>query len=180
MSETKGVHSNFWVNFFNLPSEEDNLRTSLHSIPVFKELSKRDLSSLTKIIHNRTYVPGEYIFYRGDPGIGLYILREGEVEVQRENSYGELKILASYQKGDFFGELALVEGETRSASAIAKTDCKVSVIFKPDLDEFIEKYPKKGIRILTGISNTIAIRLRTLNEDYFNLQFNIKNEKGNE
>lgn len=86
--------------------------------------------------------------------------------------------MAALSKGDFFGELALVDGEKRSASAIAKTDCKVSVIFKPDLDEFIEKYPRKGIKILTGISSMIALRLRAINEDYFNLQFNLQDKKG--
>ncbi|HMN47772.1 MAG TPA: cyclic nucleotide-binding domain-containing protein [Ignavibacteriaceae bacterium] len=178
MSETKGVHSSFWVNFFNIPSEEADLKKSLHSIPVFKELTKRDLTALINIIHNRTFVAGEYIFYRGDPGIGLYIIREGEVEIQRENEAGEKKVLAALSKGDFFGELALVDGEKRSASAIAKTDCKVSVIFKPDLDEFIEKYPRKGIKILTGISSMIALRLRAINEDYFNLQYNLQDKKG--
>ena len=171
MSETKVVHSNFWVNFFNTPTEEADLKKSLHSIPLFKELTKRDLSALMNILHNRTFVAGEYIFYKGDPGIGLYLIREGEVEMQRENSSGEIKILAVFNKGDFFGELALVDGEKRSASAIAKSSCKVSVIFKPDLDEFIEKYPRKGIKILTGISSIIALRLRSLNEDYFNLQY---------
>jgi CRP/FNR family transcriptional regulator, cyclic AMP receptor protein len=179
MSETKGSHSSFWINFFNLPSEEDDLKKSLQLIPLFKEFNKRDLSSLISIIHNRTYVSGEYIFYKGDPGLGLYIIREGQVEIKRENSSGETKLLADYKKGDFFGELALVDGEKRPASAIAKSDCKVSIIFKPDLDEFIEKYPKKGIKILVGISNIIALRLRTLNEDYFNIQYNLKNEKGN-
>lgn len=171
MSETKAVHSKFWVNFFNTPTEETDLKKSLKSIPLFKELTNRDLSLLIKIIHNRTFVAGEYIFYKGDPGIGLYLIREGEVEMQRENSSNEKKVLASFGKNDFFGELALVDGEKRSASAIAKSFCRVSVIFKPDLDEFIEKYPKKGIKILTGISNIIALRLRILNEDYFNLQY---------
>ncbi len=171
MSETKVVHSNFWVNFFNTPTEEADLKKALKSIPLFKELTKRDLSALIKIIHNRTFVAGEYIFYKGDPGIGLYLIREGEVEMQRENSSNEKKVLASFGKGDFFGELALVDGEKRSASAIAKSTCKISVIFKPDLDEFIEKYPRKGIKILTGISSIIALRLRVLNEDYFNLQY---------
>lgn len=180
MAETNKVHSSFWVNFFSSTSEVDDLRKSLHSIPVFKDLSKSDLNSLIKILHNRSYVAGEYIFYRGDPGIGLYLIRDGEVEIIRENFQGEDKILAEYTKGDFFGELALVDGEKRSANAVAKTDCKVSVIFKPDLDEYIEKYPRKGIRILTGISNMIALRLRAINEDYFNLKYNLLNEKGTE
>jgi CRP-like cAMP-binding protein len=178
MANEKSVHSSFWVNFFNSPTEETDLKNSLKSIPLFKELTKKDLSVLTKIIHNRTFVPGELIFHQGDPGIGLYIIREGEVEIQRENDKGEKNTLAVFSKGDFLGELALVDGEKRSASAIAKTECKVSVIFKPDLDEFIEKYPRKGIKVLTGISSIIALRLRTLNEDFFNLQYNLNAEKG--
>ena len=178
MENEKVVHSSFWVNLFKSPTEETDLKNSLKSIPLFKELTKRDLSSLIKIIHNRTYVPNEFIFSKGDPGIGLYIIREGEVEIERENSYQVKKRLADFSKGDFFGELALVDGEKRSASAIAKTACKLSVIFKPDLDEFIEKYPRKGIKILTGISSIIALRLRKLNEDYFDLQFNLPEEKG--
>jgi CRP/FNR family transcriptional regulator, cyclic AMP receptor protein len=178
MEKEKTVHSSFWVNFFNSPTEESDLKNSLKSIPVFNELNKSDLSSLIKIIHNRTYVADEYIFRQVDPGIGLYLIREGEVEIQRENNFGAINTLAVFNKGDFFGELALVDGEKRSASAIAKTACKLSVIFKPDLDEFIEKYPRKGIKILAGISNILALRLRTLNEDYYNLLYNTPEEKG--
>ena len=178
MENKNVVHSSFWVNLFNSPTEETDLKNSLQSIPVFKDLTKRDLSSLINIIHNRTYEPGEYIFNQADPGIGLYLIREGDVEIQRENGNGKKNTLAVFSKGDFFGELALVDGEKRSASAIAKTACRVSVIFKPDLDEFIEKYPRKGIKILTGISSIIALRLRKLNEDYFDLQFNLQEEKG--
>lgn len=178
MENEKVVHSSFWINLFNSPTEETDLKNSLKSIPLFKELTKRDLSYLINIIHNRTFVPGEFIFNQGDPGIGLYLIREGEVEIERTNEHNEKKNLATFSKGDFFGELALVDGEKRSASAIAKTECRVSVIFKPDLDEFIEKYPRKGIKILTGISSIVALRLRKLNEDYFNLQYNLPEEKG--
>lgn len=178
METEKVAHSSFWVNFFNSPTEETDLKNSLKTIPLFNDLTKSDLTSLIKIIHNRTFVAGEHIFHQGDPGIGLYIIRDGEVEIERENTYKVKKVLATFTKGDFFGELALVDGEKRSASAIAKSDCRVSVIFKPDLDEFIEKYPRKGIKILTGISSIIALRLRKLNEDYFDLQYNVPEEKG--
>jgi CRP/FNR family cyclic AMP-dependent transcriptional regulator len=163
------IHSSFWTNIFNSPAEKTSLRKSLQSIPVFSELTKRDISNILNIIHNRNYVTGEYIFYQGDPGIGLYIIREGEVTVQRTDETGNIIHLANFIPGDFFGELALVDGEKRPASAIAKTDCRLAVIFKPDLDEFIESYPRKGIKILQGISQIVAIRLRKLNEDYFTL-----------
>jgi CRP-like cAMP-binding protein len=166
----KTVHSSFWTNIFNYPTEKTDLQYSLQSIPLFESLSKRDLTLLLNIIHSRSYLTGEYIFYQGDPGIGLYVIREGDVRIIRSDEEDNEIELATISKGDFFGELAMVDGEKRSASAVAKTDVRAAVIFKPDLDEFIEKYPKKGINILFGISKIIATRLRLLNEDFFSLQ----------
>jgi CRP-like cAMP-binding protein len=166
----KTIHSSFWANIFHTPTETDELVQSLRAIPLFKSLTNKDVKSLISITHNRNYIAGEYIFYQGDPGIGLYLIREGEVLISRESVNGEKITLAVFHKGDFFGELAMVDSEKRSASAIANSDTKLSVIFKPDLDEFIEKYPKKGIRIVQGIAEITAVRLRTLNEDYFNLR----------
>lgn len=164
------VHNSFWANIFNPPAERIDLEKSLRTIPLFKSLGKRDITNLTRIIHNRNYLAGEYIFYQGDPGIGLYLIREGEVSISRDGDEKDKINLATFSKGDFFGELALVDGETRSASAIANTDTRLAVIFKPDLDEFIDKYPKKGIKILKGIAQIVAVRLRALNEEYFTLQ----------
>ena len=162
MKENKNetIHSSFWSNIFNSPAEKIDLQNSLLSIPIFSELDKKDLSLLIEIVHNRNYLAGEYVFYQNDPGIGLYIIRDGEVIVQRSIDSNEIISLATFYKGDFFGELALVDGEKRSASAIAKTDARLAVIFKPDLDEFIENFPKKGIKILQGISQIVATRLR--------------------
>ncbi len=164
------VHSSFWTNIFNPPTEKVDLEKSLRAIPIFKSLGKRDITNLTRIIHNRNYLASEYIFYQGDPGIGLYIIREGEVSISRDDDEKYKITLATFSKGDFFGELAMIDGETRSASAIANTDTRLAVIFKPDLDEFIDKYPKKGIKILQGIAHIVTIRLRALNEEYTTLQ----------
>jgi len=168
--ENKSVHNSFWANIFNPPTEKVDLEKSLQAIPLFKSLGKRDITNLSRIIHNRNYLEGEYIFYKGDPGIGLYLIREGEVSISREKDQKDKITLATFSKGDFFGELAMIDGETRSASAIANTDTRLAVIFKPDIDEFIDKYPKKGIKILQGIAHIVAVRLRALNEEYFTLQ----------
>lgn len=168
------IHSSFWANIFHPPTEIDELVNSLQATPLFKSLRKRDIYNLMSIIHNRNYISGEYIFHEGDPGIGLYIIREGEILISRETETGEKITLAIFQKGDFFGELAIIDNDKRSASAIANSDTKLYVIFKSDLDEFIEKYPKKGIKILQGIAEIAAVRLRTLNEDYYKLR--IKNK----
>lgn len=165
----KAIHSNFWANIFSSAGSRDNLNNSLKSIPIFKDLSNRDINLLKKIVHSRNFMAGEYIFYQGDPGIGLYLILEGEVIVQRIFNIDVVISMAQFSSGDFLGELALIDGEKRSASAIAKTDAKLAVIFKPDLDEFIATYPRKGILILNGIAQTIAARLRQINEDHLAL-----------
>lgn len=163
------IHSSFWANFFNPPAENADLKILFKSVPVFNDLTKKDLSLLMEISHLRNYLAGEYIFYQGDPGIGLHIIREGEVIIRRSDDLGHSLQLAYLSKGDFFGELALVDGAKRSASAIAIKDSQIAVIFKPDIDEFVYAYPKKGLKILDGLNRIVVTRLRNINEDYFQL-----------
>jgi CRP-like cAMP-binding protein len=166
------IKSSFWSNLFKAPTEKSDLEEVLHSMPPFTDMDSKHFKFLMKIIHNRVYEPGEYIFSQGDPGIGLYIIREGEVVVKYKSEEEQELELVRFQRGDFFGELAMLNDDVRSASATATKETKVAVIFKPDLDEFIEKYPTKGISILRGISQIIALRLRILNDDYVTLYCN--------
>ena len=161
--------SNFWTNLFKTPTEKEDLETVLKSMPPFQKLSKKYIHLLSKIIHNRIYTANEYIFYEGDPGVALYILLDGEVNIFQNNGEEKISDLVTLTRGDFFGELALIDGDVRSASAVALKDSTVAVIFKPDLDQFIEQHPKRGIKILSGISEIIATRLRAVNKDYMDL-----------
>lgn len=170
MDNNNIVHSSFWSNFFKSPTEKADLQKSLLSIPIFSRLSKKELGMIINIIHYRNYVAGEYVFYQGDPGLGLYMIHEGQVKVEIKFDENQTTSLAVFTKGDFFGELALIDGEKRPASAICESETKLAVIFKPDLDEFIENYPKSGIKILRGIAEIMAQRLRKLNEDNYYLQ----------
>ena len=160
--------SSFWANLFKTPTEKSELEEVLLSMPPFKYLSNKNIKLLMKVIHNRIYAANEYIFFQGDPGIGLYLIIRGEILITEEID-GEKFDLAMLTRGDFFGELALLDEEKRSASAIALKDSQLAVIFKPDLDEFVETHSKVGIQILRGISQIIATRLRNLNQDYFTL-----------
>jgi CRP-like cAMP-binding protein len=175
----KVVRSSFWANLFKSQSDMSVLQEILQNIPLFINLSKRDLSALFNLIHDRSYIKGEYIFHQGDPGIGLYIIREGEVKIERKLDSAETISLAKFKSGDFFGELALLDDEKRSASAIAESDVKLAVIFKPDMDEFISHTPKRGVKILQGISHIVAVRLRQVNEENINLQSLIKKNSEN-
>lgn len=180
--ELKLIHSTFWSNLFKQAPKSNELLSLLKEIPPFSDLSKGELKKFLPIAHHRSYVAGEHIFYQGDPGLGLYIIIEGTIQIEYFSPKGKKIVVAEFTQGDFFGELALLDGEKRSASAIALTDCKLAIIFKPDLDEYVYKYPKEGVYILHGIAKIIITRLRHLNNQFLLLHDSIlsKEENNNE
>ena len=160
--------SSFWANLFKTPTEKSELEEVLLSMPPFQKLNSKLIKLLMKLIHNRVYTANEYIFFQNDPGIALYIIIRGEILITQDEN-GDRFDMALLGHGDFFGELALLDGARRSASAIAMKESQLAVIFRPDLDEFVEAHPKEGVKILRGISTIVATRLRNLNQDYFSL-----------
>jgi signal-transduction protein with cAMP-binding, CBS, and nucleotidyltransferase domain len=82
------VHSSFWANLFKPSAKKQDNETTLASFPAFALLNKKEISLISNILHNRHYIAGEYIFCQGDPGIGLYILIDGEVEINYADEKG--------------------------------------------------------------------------------------------
>ncbi len=169
--------SNFWTNFFKTPTESEDLELLLKQIPTFEELKSKYIKQLVDLLHNREYQPNENIFLQNDPGIGLFIIREGEVKISHKDEDGNTYDLAVLTRGDFFGEMAMMEGDVRSASATAVKKSNLVAIFKPDLDEFIDQNLKAGITILKGFARILSTRLKKANEEYFNL-FSEQNKGG--
>ncbi len=165
----QNIHSSFWSNVFKKNLHRSDLIDILSEIPPFADLLPRTAQELFASMHQRQFIAGEYIFLQDDPGLGLYIITAGEVQIEINDNTGKKLIIAEFGKGDFFGELALLDGENRSASAKAKTDAKVSVLFKPDLDNIIKRHPKDGVNILSRFTKIIITRLRNLNQEYFQL-----------
>ncbi len=162
-------NSSFWTNLFKNPTEKRELKDIINSIPAFSKLSKTQTKNLIDLTHNRFYEAGEYIFHQGDPGIGLYIIQEGEVRITQTTPDNIQYDLVKFGRGEFFGEMALLDNSKRSASAIAVKDTSLTVLFKPDLDDFINRYPKVGIEILRGMAKILAARLRNINQEYLAL-----------
>jgi CRP-like cAMP-binding protein len=172
--------SSFWSNLFKSPAERSDLEDVLLSMPPFKNFSSTHLKNLMKITHSRVYNSGEFIFYQNDPGIALYLIRDGEVKIVKHSQNEEEIELARFGRGDFFGELALLDNDVRSASAVVVIDANIAVIFKPDLDRFIDKFPKRGNQILTGLGQIVATRLRKLDDEFLTLYNNsLLNNEGN-
>jgi len=110
---------------------------------------------ITKNIYQRyakAFEPGQVIFKEGEQGRELFIIIEGEVEIRKRTSANTAKTLITFHKGDIFGEMAIVEGKPRSATAIAVTSCRMLVMNEALLDSMLENNPdfaKKMIRILS-------------------------------
>ncbi|NLT50961.1 MAG: cyclic nucleotide-binding domain-containing protein [Ignavibacteria bacterium] len=161
--------SGLWANIFKTVSDKDDFEVVISGLPPFKDLSRKYLKELLKLVHTRTYSAGEVIFSKDDPGMGLFIVRMGEVKVFQPTEDGKEFIFANYTRGDFFGELALLDNEVRTATAAAVKETNLAIIFKPDLDDFINQYPRQGLKILRGLSKIIITRLKLINRDHLNL-----------
>ena len=106
-----------------------------------------------------TFAAGERIFAQGDLGTEMFIIQEGEVQIIKHIA-GESHVLSRLEKGDFFGEMAVLEALPRTADAVAVTDVKVVEINGSRFDEMLRKNPEVAVRIIRKYSK----RLREANE----------------
>lgn len=173
-----------WRNLFSGKSILDGTTEAvLSKVPAFAELSARDLRRVAAIVHKREYKSGESVFYQGDPGLGMFIIQEGEISIRISEREGEEKELAVLTDGDFFGELALLDESPRSATAMCKTDCTVTGFFRTDLMELIKENPDLGMKIVMKFAEILAHRLRNTDKELSKVQSQLdrlasRSEKG--
>ncbi len=149
----------------------------LSKIPVFDKLEVKELRQIAGIVHRRQYVKGEYVFYQGDPGLGMYVVEKGSVGIVVEGNDGLKKEIIAMKDGDFFGEIALLDESPRSASVIVKEDSQLIGFFRPDLFEVIEKTPKTGLKIIMKLAEMIGERLRNMNSEFSKLRTEVESLK---
>lgn len=105
-----------------------------------------------------TYAAGDVIFQQGELGTEMFIIQEGEVDIVKHIN-GESHSLSHLEKGDFFGEMAVLESVPRTADAVAATDVRTLVINGARFDEMLRKNPEIAVRIIRKYSK----RLREAN-----------------
>src|SRR3954467_14056793 len=138
---------------------EDTARL-LARVPLFADLSERDLAELAQVAVPRSYEPGQAVFREGDSGDTCYVVREGCVRVTRRHSDGRVITLAELRPGEMFGELAMFGGETRSASVEALEPTRALAILAGDLRRIIVQHPDIAVKMLEALAD----RLREANE----------------
>ena len=115
--------------------------------------------------HLVTYQDGEHIFRQGDPGEEMFIIQDGEVEIVFEGEDGDVIQLATLERGDFFGEMAVLESAPRTASARAKGGCKVLPLRGALFIEMLQRDPETTLRIMRKLCNRIRELQSRLGDD---------------
>jgi CRP-like cAMP-binding protein len=163
-----------WSSIVTKKGKERSLIETLKSIPIFASLSNFELKFVAAILHHRNYVANELIFREGEAGNGMYIIQSGQVRIVGQNQNSEEVLFARLQSEQFFGELSLVDGNPRSASAIADDNSVLFGFFKPDLMDLVAQQPEIGSKILLNLASVLADRLRETNRKVKELQVKVQ------
>jgi len=129
-------------------------------VALFSELEAGELEALARAFSPRSYPSGSPIIRESEPGDLFFVILRGEVKVFVDSPDGREVVLSHLQTGDFFGEMALLEGETRSASVEALTDCELAVLARAEFFAVLERDFSLTRKILERLSS----RLRKANE----------------
>ena len=136
-------------------------REFLVKIPMFENLSAEDLNLLTLLWHERTIKKSEVLFRKGDVGSSMFIVENGAVEICVLSVQDQEDIrVSTIDRGGFFGELALISGQPRTATAKAIEDCRLLEMWREEFIEFLSTRPIVAISMIVEIGK----RLQATNE----------------
>jgi len=131
----------------------------LRKIPLFSTLRTKELMQVERILHERSYLADEIVFEEGDEGLGMYIVVEGEVRIQRKVA-GVSRPVAQLGPGSYFGELALLEGFPRAASVQAASNARLLGFFRPEFLKILETQGRTGAKLSLQLAKHTCVRMR--------------------
>jgi signal transduction histidine kinase len=135
---------------------------SLETSKPFRNLSAAELTALRQLAQEKNFSAGQQIFKEGDAGDGVYIIKDGQVEISVMVNPTVRRVFAQLNPGEMFGEMAVLELKPRSATAIASKDTVAYFIPRGELLGLVERSPVLSLELLREISQ----RLRDFNRRY--------------
>jgi CRP/FNR family cyclic AMP-dependent transcriptional regulator len=141
-------------------STQEEARRLLAACTLFRDLSADERKSLVARARVRTLSIGDTVFLMGSLGDSMMAVLKGNVRISYPSPEGKEILLATMQPGDFFGEIALLDGKARSADATAITACSLAVLERRDVLDFLERHPHAWL----GLVQVLCRRLRTTTE----------------
>jgi CRP-like cAMP-binding protein len=132
----------------------------LEQVPLFSQLAPAELQRVVDVARERTYPKNSVILFEDDPGDALYVVAQGQVKVVLIGEDGREVILSVLGQGEFFGEMALIDDEPRSAHVIAMEDSTLIVLRREDFQGILRQSPGIALALLKELSR----RLRRVDE----------------
>jgi CRP-like cAMP-binding protein len=129
-------------------------------VPLFAGLTEDERTALSGRLRRRRYRKNEMVFLRGDLGRDLYLIESGAVKICLTTEDGKEMTLALLSQGEFFGELALLDGEPRSSDAVTMEPSQFLLLERTEFLQFVEEHPRLAHRVMEVLSR----RLRDNNQ----------------
>ncbi|MEO6872429.1 MAG: DUF1003 domain-containing protein [Chthoniobacterales bacterium] len=128
---------------------------ALRSVPLFQTLGSREVGELFALLTTRQIPAGTALFRRDDPGNAMFFIETGRIRISVKDADGHDTILAELGVGDFFGEMAMLDGQNRSADATAIEETTLAVLKRGDFREFVKQDPDVALGLLTAMTHRL-------------------------
>jgi CRP/FNR family cyclic AMP-dependent transcriptional regulator len=140
---------------------------SLRTCPLFAPCPDAVLAEVGRRLRRRHFRRNEVVFHQGDPGDALHVITSGAVKILLPSAEGDEAIIATLRPGDFFGELALLDGHPRSATATAVEPTETMSLPRDVFHELLDKHPELRDALFAGL----AAQLRRITKHVEELHF---------
>ena len=128
---------------------------SLRHVPLFESLDKAAAHELCEMLESLDSKAGSVLFRAGDDGDAMYLIEQGTVRICVRAKDGHEVTLTELHRGDFFGEMALLDGKPRSADARVGEDARLAVLSREHFLSFVRSNPDVGLEMLTALANRL-------------------------
>jgi CRP-like cAMP-binding protein len=132
--------------------------------PMFADLDADELQRISSLCHTRHLGAGEALFKKGDPGDALFAVRRGQIRIETGASDGSRLTLNFMGPGDLFGEVAVLDGQSRTADATAGEPTELFVLGRADVLEHLEREPRVAIKIIQLLCQRIRWQSERMEE----------------
>ena len=133
----------------------------LKNIPIFHDLTRKEILEVDELLHERIYEKDEIIFEEGDPGHGIYIIVSGKLRADPSHELLKTAIL-DFGPGELVGELTLFDEAPRAAKVVAIERTVTMALFQAEFSSLLLKNKSVGVKVLVQIARTLSRRTRQL------------------
>jgi CRP/FNR family cyclic AMP-dependent transcriptional regulator len=128
---------------------------TLRHVPLFESLDNEAAGELCHLLESRDFKAGMFLFRTGDEGDAMYLIEHGKVRICVRATDGHEVTLTELERGDFFGEMALLSGQHRSADAIVAEDARLAMLSREHFLSFVQSNPNVALEMLTALANRL-------------------------